>query len=176
MSKKTSKLSFQLMTLCFAVRDLIWPVKQKLHDKGIERGHVVLDYGCGPGSYSFPAAELVGNSGRVFAADVNPHALDRVRSRAAGKGLSNIETILTDCRTGLPDSSVHVAFLFDTYHDLADPEAVTNELYRVLKPDGILLFSDHHMKDPEILSGVQAGNRFTCVSHNGNIFTFRKGR
>ena len=108
----------------------------------------------------------------MFAADVNQHAVDRVRAIASEKGLSNIETILTDCRTGLPDESVDAVFLFDTYHDLTEPHTVMSELQRVLKPDGVLLFSDHHLKEADILSGVQAGGRFNCVNSEGNIFTF----
>ena len=45
MSMKTSSLAFRMMTLCFAVRDSIWPVEHKLQGKGIHPGHVVLDYG-----------------------------------------------------------------------------------------------------------------------------------
>lgn len=62
------------------------------------------------------------------------------------KKLANVETIHSDCKTGLPDNSVDAVLLYDTFHDLSDPDGVLEELHRVLKPDGILSFSDHHMK------------------------------
>ena len=63
--------------------------------------------------------------------------------------LTNIETILSDRKTGLPDERIDVASLYDVFHDLTDPKGVLEELHRVLKLDGILSLSDHHLKQDE---------------------------
>ncbi len=65
-----------------------------------------------------------------------------------------MKTIQSDCDTGLPDNCVDVVLLYDTFHNLAQPDDVLRELHRVLKSDGTLTFSDHHMKAQDILTGV----------------------
>jgi len=50
----------------------------------------------------------------------------------------------------LPGESLDIILFYDTYHSLNKPELVMKELHRVLKPDGILSFSDHRMKEEEI--------------------------
>jgi precorrin-6B methylase 2 len=67
----------------------------------------VLDFGAGSGSYSIPAAQLVGPTGEVYAADIHPLALKEIRKKAEMKGIKNLRTILTACETELPDSKCH---------------------------------------------------------------------
>ena len=118
-------IDFQLMALCFTIRDLLKPPVSVLQQIGLMPGQIVLDYGCGPGGWSLAAAKLVGPTGKVYAADINPLALTRVQRTAAKKGLSNIDTILTDCATRLENGSVDIALLLDTYHELKNPDDVT---------------------------------------------------
>ena len=113
----------------------------------INKDMIGLDYGCGPGSYSMAAAEIVGESGKVYALDIQPLAVETVKHKAEKKGLENIETIFSDCATGLPDESIDFVILFDIYHELSEPESVLQELHRVLTPEGKLSFSDHHLKE-----------------------------
>jgi cobalt-precorrin-6B (C15)-methyltransferase len=54
---------------------------------------MVLDFGCGSGTYTIPAAKAVGATGRVYALDINPRALDRVERKAERAGLRNIVRI-----------------------------------------------------------------------------------
>ena len=59
MHKAQSNIDFKLMTLTFKLRDLFVSRMKILQEAGIAPGHHVLDYGCGPGSYILPLAELV---------------------------------------------------------------------------------------------------------------------
>lgn len=167
-------LSSELTALWFAVRDWRTPPGSILCEAGIQPGFRVLDFGCGPGSFSIAAAELVGGSGRVYAVDVDPLALQRVRSRAARKGLENIETVCTDCVTGLETGSVDVVLLYDTYHDLTAPDDVLAEVHRVSKPDSVLSFSDHHMQEDQILASVTGGGLFELLRQGKTTYTFRR--
>ena len=147
MDKPVSSFHFRFMALGFKFRDMFMSPREIVEQAGTKRGLHVLDYGCGPGSYSIAAAEVVGESGRVYALDIQPLALEMVKNSAVKKGLENIETILSDCTTGLPDKSIDLVLLFDIYHALSEAESVLKELHRVLKPDGKLSFSDHHLKE-----------------------------
>lgn len=143
-------LAFGLTALWFKARDKFVPPANILGEVEIREGFSVLDYGCGPGSFTLLAAERVGPSGRVYAADINPLALRHVRRVAAKRGPGNIKVIHTCCATGLESGSVDVALPYDTYHDLEDPARVLEELHRVLKRQGLLSQRPSHAwgRDP----------------------------
>ena len=174
MDKIESNLGFRLMAFGYRFRDFFLPRLNILKEVGIKPGFQVLDYGCGPGSYIMPLAELVGKSGKVYALDIHPLAIQKVQDIASKKQLANVETILSDCQTGLPDNSLDAVLLYDAFHHLSDPDVVLKELYRVLKPDGILSFSDHHMKENEIVAEVTNSGLFRLLGKGQRTHTFLK--
>jgi len=172
--KKQSNLDFRLMSLSYKFRDFIKPRMNTLKEAGIEAGFHVLDYGCGPGSYLVPLAKLVGKSGKVHALDVHPLAIQAIQRLASRKRLENVQTILSDCQTGLPSSSVDVVLLYDILHDLDEPDQVLAELHRILKPKGILSLSDHHLKEGEIISQVTGGGLFKLSAKGKRTYSFSR--
>lgn len=174
MTKPMSSLAFKLMSLMFKVRDLLQPRSDVLKEAGIEPGSVVLDYGCGPGGYIAPLVELVGPSGKIHALDIHPLATHEVKKIAKRKRFENIETIVSDCRTGLADNSVDTVLLYDVFHDLVRPDEVLRELHRVLKAEGTLSFSDHHMKEEEVLTQVTGAGIFRFVRKGRKTYSFAK--
>lgn len=70
---------FVLDNLC---RRLFQPPGRFL-SRYLRPGDRVADLGCGPGYFTLPMTRLVGDRGRVFAVDLDPTAIDRVRRRAA---------------------------------------------------------------------------------------------
>lgn len=167
-----NKFAFSLMSLVFRVRDKISPPETVLEQAGLKPGFKVLDYGCGPGSFSIASAKIVGPDGIVYAADINPNAIKSVTKRAEQSRIANIKTILTDCKTGLVDNVIDVVLLYDIYHHLPDPQTILAELHRVLKSEGVLSFSDHHLKEGPIVSGVEKGGLFKLKSRQTKKFTF----
>ena len=165
---------FRTMCLSYRFRDFFLPRKNILRELDIKPGFQVLDYGCGSGSYSMVAARLVGSSGKVFALDIHPSAIQRVEKSASRKGLTNIETIQSDCATGLKDESIEVAFLYDILHHLSEPDAVLGELHRVLRPDGILSVNDHHLTEEDILSRISSGGVFGVSKKGKRAYNFMK--
>ncbi len=174
MNQTMSILEFNLTSFWFKLRDLFSPPEAVLSEVGLEPGFYVLDYGCGPGSYSLAAAQLVGQSGKVYAVDINPLALKHVQNLAAKRGLMNVETIPTDCATGLPGDSLDVVLLYDTYHDLTRPDAVLEELHRILRPGAILSFSDHHMTEDKILAAITGKGLFKLSDKGPKTYRFLK--
>jgi ubiquinone/menaquinone biosynthesis C-methylase UbiE len=174
MDKPRSSLDFRFMVLTYKVRDLLRPRREILGEVGIQEGFRVLDYGCGPGGYVAATAELVGPAGHVYALDIHPLAVQMVRELVSKKHLANVETILSDCDTGLPDESIDVVLLYDIFHDLGDSPGVLDELHRVLKPSGVLSFSDHHMREKEIVAELTRRGLFRLSEKGQKTYSFSK--
>lgn len=174
MQKQESNFHFRFMTLGYKFRDFFRSRMDILKEAGIKPGFHVLDYGCGPGSYLIPLSEMVGGTGRIYAADIHPLAIRYVERLAKKRGLTNIQTIHTDCATGLEAGVINVVLLYDTYHTLSTPVSVLAELHRVLKPSGVLSFSDHHMKSDEIRTAMTRSGLFTMSSQGKRAYLFSK--
>ncbi len=172
--QKMSDLSFRGMALWLRLRERFRAPKAELLNHGLGPGQVVLDFGCGIGSYSIPAARIVGDEGLVYALDIHPLAIRAVERRAREANLSNIRTILSSGDTALADGSVDVVLLYDVLHSVAEKEALMEELYRVLKPGGLLLVKPDHMTRDELLDKVQPGASFSLQRERGESFEFKR--
>lgn len=174
MDRPMSGVGFKLMSLMLKVRDFLRPRMDLLKEADIEPGFCILDYGCGPGSYIEPLVKLVETSGMIYALDIHPLAIKEVQKIAAQKGIANIKTIESDCDTGLPDNYVDVILLYDSFHNLSLPDDVLRELHRVLKGDGTLSFSDHHMNEQDILTRVTKTTLFKLSTQGKKTYSFSK--
>jgi ubiquinone/menaquinone biosynthesis C-methylase UbiE len=176
MAKPQSDFNFWCMSLSFSIRDFFLPRKNILKEVGIKEGFHVLDFGCGPGGYILPLAHLTGKSGKIFALDSSSLAIKSAKKVIIKNHLPNVETIHSDCKTGLPDNSIDVALLYDVFHDLIHPDNVLKELHRVLKPHGILSVADHHMEEEEIVSNLTHNRYFTLANKGQKTYSFSKSR
>jgi ubiquinone/menaquinone biosynthesis C-methylase UbiE len=174
MSKTISSLDFALMSLSFKFRDFLLPRRNILKEVGIRKGFHVLDFGCGPGGYIIPLAELTGKSGKIFALDTSQRAIKSARKIIINNHLTNVDTIHSDCKTGLPDNSLDAACLYDVFHDLSRPDNVLKELHRVLKPHGLLSVADPHLDEQEIVSKLTEGGYFSLTSKGKRTYSFSR--
>jgi ubiquinone/menaquinone biosynthesis C-methylase UbiE len=165
-------LRFRGMTLLFKLRDFWSPRVPILKEAGIRPDSRVLDFGCGPGSYTLLAAKEMVPQGKVYALDIQPLAIRYVQEQAARRHLTNIETIQSDCATGLPDGSIDVVLLYDIFHMFGAPGKILAELKRVLKPGGVLSVNDHHMREEDILSGVTGSGYFRLLRKGASTYSF----
>ncbi|UCE36980.1 MAG: class I SAM-dependent methyltransferase [Thermoplasmata archaeon] len=163
---------FKIMSFLMKFRDLFSPRKNVLSEVGMKPGFHVLDYGCGPGSYVPISSELVGKKGKVYALDIQPLAIKRVTKMALKKNLTNVQTIQSDCKTGLPDNEIDVALLYDIFHLLSEPDKILAEIHRVLKPNGILSVNDHHLEDDEIICGITKQGMFSLKEKGNKTINF----
>ena len=174
MEKSQSDFSFKFMSLGFKFRDIIKPRKNVLKESGIKEGSHVLDFGCGPGGYILPLAKMIGESGKIFALDINPQALQAVRNIAAKNRLTIIETIHSDGATGLPVESIDIVLLYDILHHLNQSDDVLAELHRVLNPNGTLSMSDHHMTEEQIISKITGSGHFKLSRRGKKVYNFSR--
>ncbi len=169
-----SNLDFKMMSFMFKIRDFFKSPIGKIEKAGIKSGDIVLDYGCGPGSYSIAAAERVGVLGKVYAADIHPLAIKEVEEKAKKKKLTNIETIRTDCNTNIAANSVDIVTCFDVMHGLSNSSDVLKEFHRVLKPGARLSLDDHHYTESEIISKVTQNGWFKVGTAQDGFINFIK--
>ena len=149
--------------------------EEEIKKINLEAGQTILDYGCGIGSFTFPAARLVGEKGRVHALDKQPVAIRKVKERAQKEGFHNIETILSDGSTGLPDENVGVILLYGVLPEVEDKRSLLKEVYRVLKPGGYLSTRYcFRMKKEEVVEIIEETNLFSLMEERGHILNFRK--
>ena len=160
------------MTLTFKLWDFFVPRINILKEMGIKEGFWVLDYGCGSGSYISALAELVGKSGKIYALDIHPLAVKMVENLVAKKQLGNVQTILSDGKTGLPNESLNVVLLYDVIHGLSELNEILKELHRIVKPNGILSVSDHHLKESMIVSKVTSCGLFKLLKKGKRAYSF----
>ena len=106
----------------------------------IKPGQVVADVGAGSGYYTARLAARVGDSGKVFATDIQPQMLALVRERVLRDRLTQVEVVqATPTDSGLPANQLDLILMVDVYHELASPQAVLRQLRAALKPDGRLV-------------------------------------
>jgi len=170
--KPMNVLNYITMSLILQIRDLLCPPKKVLSEVEITPGICVLDFGCGIGSYSIETAELLASSGKVFALDIHPLAVEDVSKTALKKRLTNLETILSDCETKLPSNSVDIILLYYVFNDLKNPDKVLRELHRVIKPQGILSFSEFRVE--KISPGIAKTGLFQLQCKGNRTHTFMK--
>ncbi len=106
---------------------------------GLLAGAKVLDVGCGTGASALPAAEVIGRDGSVVGIDLSARLLDRGRSKARTRGLTNVEFQLGDM-TALEYPNGHfdaVVSVFSIFF-VPDMEGLVRELWRMVRPQGKL--------------------------------------
>ncbi|MDP2729700.1 MAG: class I SAM-dependent methyltransferase [Dehalococcoidales bacterium] len=171
---------FPVYKAYYALWVYYWPLWRRYTGRGIlrkwqeynlvEDGQTFLDYGCGTGDFTIPAARKVSEQGKVYALDCFRPQLERVLDRAEKAGLNNVETILSTRETGLTDESIDVIWICDVLHEISRRRPVLEELHRVLKQDGVLVIYDGMRK--KILD--YTGGLFSLTGRSGKFLKFVK--
>lgn len=112
----------------------------------VAEGMTVADFGSGAGFYTLVLARKVGPYGRVFAIDIQPDFLRKIKNEATHEGLKNIDVIQGDLNmargSGLVSASVDRIVIANTLFTLENIDAVVSEAKRVLKHDGKIAVID----------------------------------
>jgi demethylmenaquinone methyltransferase / 2-methoxy-6-polyprenyl-1,4-benzoquinol methylase len=108
---------------------------------GLRKGHNVLDLAGGTGDLALKQAGRVGDTGRVYLADINQSMLEQGRNRIIDSGLSNRISVVQCNAEILPFESnsldcITVAF---GLRNVTDKATALTSMQRVLKPGGRLL-------------------------------------
>lgn len=114
----------------------------------LQPGQFVADIGAGTGYFTLRLARAVGESGTVFAVDVDSGMLDYLRQRLAKEGIRNVQVMQVPPHDPLlVDGSVDLIFVCNTYHHIEDRAVYLRKLRKALKPTGRLVIIDFYKKE-----------------------------
>jgi precorrin-6B methylase 2 len=113
----------------------------------LDSSDVVADIGAGTGYFTFRLSRLVPH-GRVLAVDIDEQMLALITERMRSEGTDNVQTILgrvDDPR--LPEASVDLALIVDTYHEFSHPEEMLRGIHHGLREGGRLVIVEYRGED-----------------------------
>jgi predicted methyltransferase len=113
---------------------------------GMGKGAAVADIGAGGGQDTWVFADLVGESGTVFAQEIAEGNVESLKKEAKKKGFSQVRAVLGHSDDpSLPAASVDMAYLHYVYHHFAKPREMLRGMWRSLKPGGYLVVVDKEL-------------------------------
>ena len=105
----------------------------------IREGSAVADIGAGSGWFTVRAARRVGDTGVVFAVEINPEYVSHIERRAKTENLPRVRAVLgREDDPVLPDASVDAVLLLKTYHEIAEPVRLMRNLRKSLRPGALV--------------------------------------
>lgn len=117
-----------------------------IHLFGLKEGSTVADLGSGSGAYVLAAAPLVGQTGHVYAIDIQKDLLTKLKQSIADSGHSNVTFLWCNFEevgaTQLPDQSLDVVIISNTLFQLENKSGALKEAHRILKDLGKLYIID----------------------------------
>ncbi|MCK4293555.1 MAG: methyltransferase domain-containing protein [Planctomycetes bacterium] len=112
---------------------------------GLGKGSTITDIGAGRGRDTWVFAEMVGETGTVFAEEITESSVKSLKNEAEKKGFGQVRPVLgrsdDPC---LPPNSVDLAYMCHVYHHFAKPREMLRGIWRGLKPGGHLVVVDRH--------------------------------
>lgn len=122
----------------------VWQKPEQVVDAlSIKTGDTVADVGAGSGYFTVLFSRRVRDNGKVFAVDIEKGMIDYIAKRSQTEKLSNIYLVLsTPADPRLPNSSVDLIFMCNTYMYIEKRQDYLKLLMKALKKGGRLAIID----------------------------------
>lgn len=148
-----------------------------LRKAGVSSGQTVLDFGCGSGTFTIPAAKLVERDGKVYALDVDERSLNKVRAKAEQVGIENIITMEIPQGGGIPiDDELDLILLIDVLYDVENKKALFEEAHEKLGSDGVVVVYPMHMEEEEVVKIAESAHFILKEKFRDHVLIFEKGK
>lgn len=143
------------------------PVRRLIHNPDrmfgnlVKPGDVVMDFGCASGTFTLDLARMVGESGKVYAVDLQQEMLDRLAAKAARLKLKQLIPVKSQIdRIGITEK-LDFALAFWVVHEVPDREKLFNEISVLLKTGGRLLVAEplFHVSEKSFKETIDSAER-----------------
>lgn len=132
------------------------PPYKVLEKFGLKKDDFVADIGCGIGYFTFPAGDVVGDKGKVFALDVYNEMIEFVETKIKEENISNIRTIISKENDLIIDKeNVDLAFLCTVLHEVDEPEIFLKDALRIIKNGGSLAIVEWNKEESDFGPGIE---------------------
>ena len=129
-------------------RDAYQKPHEVLMSLGLKEGETIADIGAGSGYFAFRFARHVGDSGRVYAVDINPDMILFMNRRIRDLKVKNVVTILAAPDDPLlMDGSIDRFFICETWHHIQNQTQYLALMKKMLKPGGQIIMVDFQKRD-----------------------------
>jgi precorrin-6B methylase 2 len=117
----------------------------------LKPGMTVADIGAGSGVITLKMAAKVGDTGKVYAVDIQQEMLDLLADKLNKLDVKNVELVLSTAKSPkLPEASLDLAIMVDVYHELEYPYETMLALSKCMKPGGRIVLVEFRKEDPEV--------------------------
>ena len=170
-------------------RDRIIQPEKIMDAIGVKSGMVIGEAGAGRGYFTFKLAKRVGETGKIYANDIDSGVLRSIREQCEDEDIKNITTILGEVTDPLfPKGKLDMVFMIAAFHDFEKPVEWLKNVKVSMKPAATLVIvekdpgqsgysSSHHMTEEEILEAIEKGGfqlvKIETFLENDNIFISR---
>lgn len=114
---------------------------------GLRPGAVVADLGAGTGYFTRRLAKAAGQSGRVYAVDIQPEMLRHLKESIEKAGIRNVVPVLGESDDPkLPRGSLDWILLVDVYHEFQQPKAMLAKMREALKHTGRIALVEYRLE------------------------------
>ncbi|MCP4610848.1 MAG: methyltransferase domain-containing protein [Planctomycetes bacterium] len=110
---------------------------------GLGEGSIIADIGAGNGRDTWVFAEIVGETGTVFAEEIDEDKVNSLKESAEKKNLVQVISMLGSSTSPcLPADSVDLVYMNRVYHHFVKPREMLRGIWRSLRPGGYLVVVD----------------------------------
>lgn len=115
----------------------------------LKAGETVADVGAGTGYFSWRMAQRVGETGKIYAVEIQQEMLDLLMGNMRKRGVDGrvVPVLGTTQDPKLPAESLDTILLVDVYHEFDFPYEMTQGMLRALKPGGRLVLVEYRGED-----------------------------
>ncbi len=123
-------------------RKKLLPAKKLLLEFGLKPKDTFVDFGAGTGYFTFTAAKIVGKNGAVYALDISEKMLDEIKIKIEKLKTFHVKIIkvseIDKNSLVIEDNFANFVLASQVLHEVDNLYKTLQEIYRILKPLGIL--------------------------------------